>query len=160
MKRLWFQSVSMITALGLEACVFLASAQLAAAQDGEWSAADFAPPARGEQVSALDPARNRLIVFGGASPTEVLSDLWALDLQGTPRWIPLAVAGASPGARSGASMVYHPLGDRMILFGGLTPVSDTTSEYRNDLWELSLGTPEWRRLEPTGTPPSPRSVAL
>src|SRR5437867_10052361 len=136
MKRLWFQSVSTIIAFGLEACVFLASAQLAAAQDGAWSAADFAPPARGEQASALDPTRNRLMVFGGATPTEVLGDLWALDLEGTPHWISIAAAGASPGPRSGSSLVYHPLGDRMILFGGLTPVSDTTNEYRNDAWEL------------------------
>jgi hypothetical protein len=55
------------------------------------------------------------------------------------------------GGRSGASAVYDPARDRMVVFGGGDRIG------RNDVWALSLaGTPAWTALMPTGTAPSVR----
>jgi hypothetical protein len=44
-------------------------------------------------------------------------------------------------------MVYDPIGDRMILFGG---------NQHNDVWALSLSSsPTWTPVVPAGTPPPP-----
>src|SRR5262245_35984520 len=47
------------------------------------------------------------------------------------------------------SAVYDPVGDRMLVFGGMDGVRE-----RDDLWELPLGPGgEWRKLQPAGTGP-------
>lgn len=58
-----------------------------------------------------------------------------------------------PRGRRAASVIYDPLRDRMVLFGG----DDDGPTDRNDVWELSFaGSPKWRALEVTGTPPPAR----
>jgi hypothetical protein len=55
-------------------------------------------------------------------------------------------------SRCGHSAIYDPERDRMVVFGG------RGVGLLDDVWELSLaGTPTWRRLTPTGTPPSARN---
>lgn len=57
-----------------------------------------------------------------------------------------------PGYRLNATAVYDRNHHQMILFGGLTADAE-----RNDVWVLELSSPQrWRRLHPTGTPPSAR----
>jgi hypothetical protein len=54
--------------------------------------------------------------------------------------------------RIGHSAVYDRVRHRMIVFGGNTGQSE-----RNDVWVFELSYPNrWRRLIPSGTPPSPR----
>jgi len=66
------------------------------------------------------------------------------------RWIQLP----PPSARYLHGAVYDSLRDRMIVIGGYS-----THDLANDVWTLSLsGTPQWTRLEPTGTPPSARHL--
>jgi len=61
-------------------------------------------------------------------------------------WTELVVS-----ARANNSVIYDPVRQRMIVFGGFTPAA------RNDAWALSLtGTPVWTPLTPTGTPPVAR----
>ena len=48
-------------------------------------------------------------------------------------------------------MVYDPVGQRILMFGGYD------GNYKNDVWQLSLGaSPAWTLLSTQGTPPSPR----
>src|SRR5262252_5593004 len=118
------------------------------------------PPPRSAASAIFDPVRRRMVVFGGgpgegAFPTA--NDVWALALDGTPRWEPLSPAGTPPHLRQLHSAMYDPVRDRMLVFGGFSTVTPPYGTYENSLWELTLGdTPTWRQLAPAGVPPSPR----
>jgi hypothetical protein len=137
------------------------------------------PPApRGEFVSVLDLATDRMMIFGGitSSPTPPstfnTNDVWVLTsadgVWGTPQWSKLSPTAdptnGSPYPRHWHSTVYDPSSNRMIVFGGClanctqsSPPSPT-----NDVWVLTHanglgGTPAWIELFPTGGPPAPRA---
>ncbi len=103
--------------------------------------------------AVYDPVRNRMVVFGGASRSGFLNDVWALSLTGTPAWEQLAPLGAAPSPRSEQSAIYDPVGDRVVVFGGRI----SATEEVNEVWALSLvGEPAWTMLSPVGTPPNAR----
>ena len=119
------------------------------ATDGSWE--QLVVGVREDHSAIYDPVRDRMVVFGGLGES-VYNDVWALSLTGTPAWTLLAPTGTPPSSRWGHSAIYDPERDCMVVFGGLA-----TSDYRNDVWVLSLaGTPAWTALTPTGTPPSAR----
>ena len=62
------------------------------------------PPARRDAALGYDPARHRLILFGGRNGTQTFFDTWALDLT-TLVWQPLAT-GDVPRPRARHSMVF------------------------------------------------------
>src|SRR5206468_3614756 len=65
-----------------------------------------------------DPIRDRVVVFGGRnSYGDPSADTWVLDLRGAPQWTKLSATGLTP--REEASAAYDPVGDRMIVFGGI-----------------------------------------
>lgn len=108
------------------------------------------PPPRSGASSIYDPARDRMVMFGGYS----LSDTWVLALAGAPAWTKLMPAGSLPSARQYLASIYDPVRDRMIIFGGFNSFSGVAY---NNTWALSLaGTPEWTQLFPSGGPPSAR----
>ncbi len=109
-------------------------------------------PAPRAGVNAIyDPLRDRMLIFGGGAAV-AYNDVWALSLAGTPEWTELMPSGTPPSPR-GAPVVYDPVRDRMLLFGGCY------SGCYNDVWALSLsGTPQWTELTPSGTPPVPRGA--
>jgi hypothetical protein len=113
------------------------------------------PPARTMQSAVADPVRRRVVVFGGRSTTGALGDGWLLNLHDPSSWTPLDSIGLAPSARYGHGMIYDPVGDRVVLFGGRDDAGNTYS----DTWQLSLaGTPAWSRLT-TPAAPSARSHA-
>lgn len=58
-----------------------------------------------------------------------------------------------PRGRRAASVIYDPVRDRMLLFGG----DDAGPADRNDIWGLSFtGTPAWHALAVSGSPPPGR----
>jgi len=130
----------------------LAPRAAVAAGDGVWSLLSFPPPAaRVQHTGIYDPVRNRMLVFGGLAGS-LKNDVWELSLAGTPTWKLLAVGGTPPSARRGASAIYDPVRDRMLVYGGAGPSP------LGDVWALSLGpSPAWTQLAPTGTPPASRS---
>ncbi len=111
------------------------------------------PPApRSEHVAVYDAARHEMIIYGGIG-AGVLDDAWTLSLGETPTWTPLAPTGGPPAARQRHAVIYDPLGDRMIVFGG-----ESNYIFSNEVWELSLGgAPAWNALAPAGPPPSARA---
>jgi hypothetical protein len=116
------------------------------------SAGGTSPGQRYEHAATYDPARDRMLLLGGADFTAWHNDVWALSLTGTPAWDLLAPEGSAPAPRGRFACVYDSLGDRLILFGG---VNDLV--VYNDTWSLALsGSPAWARLLPSGGPPSPR----
>ncbi|MCA9757207.1 MAG: hypothetical protein KDA27_15485 [Candidatus Eisenbacteria bacterium] len=109
----------------------------------EITTAGTGPGPRSDHVAALDPNRNRMILFGGRDG----NGTWALELEPTLTWTELIVTGSPPpGGLTRSAMTYDPDMDRMLLFGGFEGSLST-----NAVWELTLGsTPEWRVLSPEG----------
>jgi hypothetical protein len=112
-------------------------------------------------VAAYDPSHDQVVEFGGdydaqdlrPYPVHVWSnDVSVLPLSGSPTWTQLTTTGARPTARSYATMIYDPAGNRMILFGGF---GNTLADF-NDAWALNLSDAIWVQLAPTGQAPPPR----
>jgi len=132
-----------------------------ATDSGVWSLAPTLHDRIDTRAFAIDPARDRIIMFGGFNfmfpeiPTyanEYYNDVWTYSLS-ERRWTPLETSGSRPAGRITGASVYDPVRDRLIVFGGYAPGR------LNDLWELSLsGTPTWTQLAPSGTPPSARGA--
>jgi hypothetical protein len=113
------------------------------------------PAARYVHRSIYDPVRRRMIVFGGSGASSDLNDVWSLSLAGTPSWSALAAGGTPPAARDAHGMIYDPVRDRLVMFGG---ENYDSSVFFNDSWSLSLsGSPTWSQLAPTGTAPATRA---
>jgi hypothetical protein len=112
------------------------------------------PTARDGALAVYDPVRDRMILFGGNTGSgPYLSDVWTLSLSGTPSWTQLTPAGMPPSGRFVPSMIYDPVRDRLLVFGG-TSAGPT---YYNEVWQLALsGTPTWSLVTTAGTPPSGR----
>ena len=116
----------------------------------------FAPPADESFTRGIyDPKRDRFLYFEDSAGSGNHRSIWSLSLHGDPAWSLLTTAGIGPDARTGATVVYDPIGDRVLIFAGR--VSDST--LMNDLWELSLAseTPTWRLVPYSGQAPPERS---
>ena len=122
--------------------------------DGTWSVPFTHPAPRQLHCAVYDPVRKREIVFGG--PNQPLDLIWTLSLDGRVQWSFFRVAGPVPIPRYGATAIYDPVRDRVLMFGGSLPPYPS-SVATNEVWSLSLsGTPVWTRLEISGPAPSAR----
>jgi hypothetical protein len=105
-----------------------------------------------------------MIIFGGNGCFHTsYSDVWVLSnangLTGTPAWAQLAPTGSSPSARYGASAVYDPTNNVMLIYGG-----EASGTFPGDLWILSHangfgGTPAWTQLTVPGAAPAGRAYS-
>lgn len=113
------------------------------------------PSPRGFLRCFFDPARDRLIMFGGRNDSGTpLNDAWELQFGSTPLWTQLQPTGALPNGWAHFNATYDPFRNRLTVFGGGGP----TGTYTNDLWALSLDEPPaWTSLSPAGDPPSARA---
>ena len=105
---------------------------------------EIGPGARAEHSSVVDPAKLRMILFGGRNGVSRLNDVWELNWStGLFNWKELDITGTPPSARSGHSAVYDAAKDRMIIFGGFDGKNRL-----NDIWVLDLSEPGSGRWEP------------
>jgi hypothetical protein len=108
------------------------------------------PSGRQGQSAIYDPARDRMVVFGGGDsplPDSLRNDVWALSFGGTPAWTALTPTGTPPPGQQNHSAVYDPSRDRMIVFRGLE-----SSSSGDTAWALSFsGGASWTALVPAGT---------
>jgi hypothetical protein len=102
-------------------------------------------PNREHHAAAFDTARGRLVVFGGYNAAEWLGDTWEFDGRGWSRRT--TATSPSPSARRGATMVYDPVRQRCVLFGG----QRRDSLLLDDTWEWDGFS--WLRRHPTTSPP-------
>lgn len=96
------------------------------------------PFARSRHGAIYDPARARMVMFGGLSLVDPYyqSDVWALSLTGVPTWTALTPTGRPPSRRQGMTVTLDPARDRMLMFGG---ISNTAPILGRDTWALNLG---------------------
>ncbi|MDH5186808.1 MAG: hypothetical protein OEZ20_03625 [candidate division WOR-3 bacterium] len=127
----------------------------------EWKT--LGPSARDWAPLTVDCANRRLILFGGGSyglTGRWYNDAWQMPLllPVTYFWFPLSVSGTPPPGRGGCVAAYDLREQRLIIFGGDTAWGNRV----NDAWALNLNLfrESWERLNPTGTPPGNRSVAV
>jgi hypothetical protein len=93
-----------------------------------------------------DTARQVLVLFGGRNASGALSGTWELGSSGWTQRSPATI----PAARYGHDLVYDPIRQRVILFGGFQSVGPRLG----DTWEWN-GT-NWTQVFPV-TAPSARS---
>ncbi len=121
-----------------------------------WSLLTIPGDVPGERHSpqwGFDPARNRVLVFGGygshypGQPYEYLNDVWELMLDGDPQWRELIPTGTPPAGRLVGAAVYDVLHQRFVGFGG-------TAGLPVDTWQLDLrDQPAWSTVETDGVSP-------
>ena len=122
-----------------------------------WSALTIPGSVPGERHSpqwGYDPARNRLLVFGGygrhypESPDyEYLNDVWELTLDSSPEWNEIVPSGTPPTGRLAGAAVFDMLHQRFVGFGG-------TAGLPTDTWQLDLrDEPAWSTIETNGVEP-------
>jgi hypothetical protein len=121
-----------------------------------WTPLNVAGSPPGDRHSphwGYDPARNRMLIFGGygrhhpGDEYAYLNDVWELSLGGTPTWTELLPSGTPPTGRLAGVSAYDLLRQRFVGFGGVVglPV---------DTWVLDLsGEPEWSMVETDGDSP-------
>jgi hypothetical protein len=94
-----------------------------------------------------DAAREKVLLFGGHSlhgnNFQDYGDLWEWD---GVTWRELAPTTAAPGVRNIARLVFDPLAERMLLFGG----GDGGGTFVSDLWAWD-GT-QWTQIAASGAP--------
>lgn len=97
---------------------------------------DTLPSARMNHRAVYDSVRNRMVVFGGDTDigeAEQVNDVWTLDFDYPSQWQQQYPGGSAPSERSYHTMIFDPVADRVIVFGG----KDSSDEF-NDTWELTF----------------------
>ena len=118
----------------------------------EWNGTSWAQKATGgpgpRELHALayDPGRDRVVLFGGTATTAGmgLADTWEWDGNAWSQKVPVT----SPPARVGHAMAYDLASGRVVMFGGITSPSTTTS--LADTWEWD-GV-NWLQRTPVSSP--------
>jgi len=111
-------------------------------------------PARRGAATAWDPVRKRLVMFGGYGNGVYRNDVWMYTPE-TATWSAWEINGSLPGARAFANLVYDPLRDRFLMFGG-----KNGGHIYGDLYVLDLtSAPLWTQLPITGFAPVQRWFA-
>jgi hypothetical protein len=98
------------------------------------------PSIRYSSVAAYDPPTNRMTIFGGATTSSSVNEVWVLTrangMGGTPAWSHLHPTGSLPSPRGGEvanpTVSYDAGYGRMIIFGG-----NTANGLVDDTWVLS-----------------------
>jgi N-acetylneuraminic acid mutarotase len=118
-------------------------------------ATSTAPSARARHAMALDPTKDRAILFGGRGASADDADVWAFDFAKSA-WSQVKTTGTGPSARANAAAVVDATGNRLIVFGGNTATDDMTFTPQSDTWALDLATGAWTQIAMVGTTPAAR----
>jgi N-acetylneuraminic acid mutarotase len=113
------------------------------------------PAKRWSHALVYEPIGRKIILFGGeVDPRKdkyvFYNDTWAYD-PAANTWTELKPSGFAPSVRSGAALVYDPVGKKIILFGG----GKEDFNY-NDTWVYDPAANTWTELKPSGFAPSAR----
>ncbi|HNZ53639.1 MAG TPA: lectin-like protein, partial [bacterium] len=117
----------------------------------EWSGTNWvlrpvlvgtAPSGRVYHSAAYDSVRNRMVIFGGRNSSgTILRQLYEWD-NATQTWVYRNNSGPEP--RINAGMVYDPVKQRTIVFGGMN--YNVSPETYGDTWEYNNSTNGWSNV--------------
>ena len=133
-------------------CLFI-MLQLTLAAEGYIPAQTGSPPARIHPCMDYDPINERVIMFGGGTMSGVHGDTW-MYVYSANTWTPIQSI-PNPPARNDGAMIYDPVSNCMILFGGWLGMILGRGD---DTWIFNCTTDEWTEVSPEVSP-SPRSSA-
>ncbi len=109
------------------------------------------PAAREGAALAFDPARSRMVLFGGLSPSSFFDDTWVWDGTDWTQITPFP----RPTQRSSAAMAFDPVRSELVLYGGVA----SGGVMRTDTWTWD-GTTWTDRSATTAGPTVPGSHAM
>lgn len=110
-----------------------------------------APAPRSSASGIYDPARERLLLFGGTGDSGITDECLELPLSGKLAWARVSPAAppTDPAPRSGYTVVHDPIRGRLLFLGGLYLRATDP-----DLWALPLdGVSGWTPIYTTGNGP-------
>ncbi len=115
---------------------------------------EMSPPKRMYHALAYDSESDRIIVWGGRL-LERLDDnsVWAYDFNSNT-WTQHKSPSAPQPELTYPVMVYRPVSDQMIIFGGAEIITPFDCEVTRQTWAYDFDTNTWTRLAPAVTPPS------
>lgn len=118
-----------------------------------WSRMISIPTGAHMHTAVLSPHTDQLVVFGGARHWgPAVSETWVKDLDDRGLWHLLSPSGTPPSPPEGHAACLDATRNEMLVFGGHATGSGLASA-----WSLSLGSsPQWKRIDATGQPPSER----
>jgi hypothetical protein len=108
-----------------------------------------------------DSPHDRMVLVANAGYETQQNEVWAFAHSGAnpSTWSRLDAGGPSP-SRWGASVVFDPPRNRILLFGGGTNTGGP-QPYFNDVWSFPLtGGGGWTLVSTVGTRPLPRAYAI
>jgi hypothetical protein len=118
-----------------------------------WNGTDWSNPAGAPNGSAIayDPVSKRVISFGGYLFWHGDNDFGDTQAWDGTKWRTLDKGGAKkdPAARGYASMVFDPVLNSLVLFGGMA--THPTQHYLGDTWRWSGA--HWIRMGTRASPP-------
>jgi Ca2+-binding RTX toxin-like protein len=115
---------------------------------GNWQALPATPGSIKSSAMAYSPDDNKLVLYGGRSPTGIfINELWVYDL-GAGTWTKKTNWNCTPSCPAGRAvhtMVYDDLNNKFVIFGGFL-ISGHSFE-TNETWTYDLATNTWKKLD-------------
>ena len=103
------------------------------------------PPVRSDMSYYYDEVLEALIIFGGYTQNDqLLNDTWCFYTQNNS-WVEVNTVN-TPIARYGHHMIYDPVNQVGLMFGGSNQV------HFNNIWQLNSSNFEWKVLNPSNKP--------
>ncbi|NIR48947.1 hypothetical protein GWO43_10975, partial [candidate division KSB1 bacterium] len=104
-------------------------------------------PKAGEDFAMIyDPLRHRIVMFGGKGDDDKnTNDVWTFELARN-RWQQVEIASEQPPASEDHTLIYDPIGYRMILYGG------EDGPTWNNTYSFDLKTYQWIDLTDSTAP--------
>lgn len=106
------------------------------------------PSPRLDGTIAYDPSGRRLFLFAGQDSAP-RNDLWVYTLA-QRRWEELIVPGEKPPARFGHTLIFDPVRQRLVVFGG------QAGGFFSDVWAFDIARGAWQQLSGDDSGPSRR----
>lgn len=112
----------------------------------ELSRSERVPHAAEDCALMYNPVLRRVILFGGKNDDdENLNEVWSLDLA-AHRWEQIPAENAGPPASEDHTVIFDPLGHRMIVYGGENGFTT------NHTWAFDFETRRWRDITAADAP--------
>jgi hypothetical protein len=104
------------------------------------------PVGRDNHTLIYNNQSRSLVLFGGQTASGLVNDTWSYSIVGGT-WQLLTPSGNGPGVRHSHSAIYDPVGNQMLVWGGLY----NATNYK-ETFQLSFVNNYWANLADTGNP--------